>query len=164
MATSIFTPCEGAIVRINLCGTGGGGQSSTFNISIGGNRINFPTTGFILEMQGNYQFLHALDRFIYYYSFGDRVGEMTVSGMGFVGKVCTPGMGYAAHDGICSLYDLYASNKQSKIRSALNITAGTCDAFKAFLTGMRIEVSSGQGGVPIGQWSLRFHVIPPRDT
>ncbi len=149
-------------MRVQLC-PAGGGSASTFNVTVGSSSIGFPTTGFILEMSGNYQFLHALDRFIYYYSFGDRVGEMTVSGMGFVGAVCGPGSGVRTQPSICGIYDFYKSNRQANKKQALTVGADQCGAFKAFLTGMRMEVSSGQGGMPIGQWSLRFHVLPPRD-
>lgn len=164
MAKSVFTPCEGAIVKVDLCPEGGGGGGGTFNVNIGGKKLGFPTSGFILEMQGNYQFLHALDEFIYYYNFGDRVGEMTVSGFGFMGgETCnntsSPGSG-----SVCGILDFYLENRQSKKRQAIPVGPNDCGDFWAFLTGMRLEVSSGSAGVPIGQWSLRFHVIPPKGS
>jgi hypothetical protein len=103
MAQSIFTPCEGAIVKVNLCPQGGGGGGGTFNVTVNGAQLGFPTSGFILEMQGNYQFLHALDQFIYYYNFGDRVGELTVSGFGFIGGfVVQRNSARKSLDGSCS--------------------------------------------------------------
>jgi hypothetical protein len=164
MATSVFTPCEGAVVRVNLCEGSGGTGGGTFNVTIDGAAISLPVTGFVHEMQGNYQFLHALDRFVYFYSFGDRIGEITVSGLSFAAAPCGPGAGVLKPPTICSLYDLYAEKKQSKIKKAVKIGASTCGSFQAFLTGMRLEVTAANSGVPIGQWSLRFHVIPPQDT
>lgn len=164
MATSVFTPCEGAIVKVDLCpGASGSGGGGTFNVTIDGGQIGFPTSGFVLEMQGNYQFLHALDQFIYYYNFGDRVGELTVSGFGFLGKPCNEAGAGDDRGGVCGIYDFYKNNKQSKTKKAISVGTDKCGAFKGFLTGMRIEISSGAGGIPIGQWSLRFHVIPPQD-
>lgn len=159
MAQSVFTPCEGAIVKVNLCPGGGGGGGGTFNATVNGSQLGFPTSGFILEMQGNYQFLHALDQFIYYYNFGDRVGELTVSGFGFIGGTC----GAAGGGNVCGMLGFYMNNRQSKVKQAIPVGTDKCGTFWAFLTGMRLEIASGAGGVPIGQWSLRFHVIPPRD-
>lgn len=163
MATSLFSPCYGAIVRVDPCANSGE-TGTTFNVTLDGNPIAFPVTGFILEMQGNYQFLHALDKFIYFYSFGDRVSELTVSGLAFAGRVCGLDEDDPAAADICSLYNLYKTKRQAISSKAINIGAGNCEpAFKGFLTGMRLEVSANAGGVPVGQWSLRFHVIPPRD-
>ena len=164
MATSVFTPCEGAVVRVNLCDGSSSGAGGTFNITIDGTAMSLPVTGFVHEMQGNYQFLHALDRFVYFYSFGDRIGEITVSGISFAAPPCGGGAGVLKPPTICSLYDLYAEKKQSKLKKAVKIGASNCGAARGFLTGMRLEVTAANSGVPIGQWSLRFHVIPPRDT
>lgn len=165
MAKSIFSPCEGAIAKVDLCSDGAGsGGGGTFNVTVNGAQLGFPTSGFILEMQGNYQFLHALDNFIYYYNFGDRVGELTVSGFGFMGPGCNEYSGPMARRGdVCGMYDLYLQNRQSKLKKAIPIGTDKCGIFWGFLTGMRLEISSGAAGMPIGQWSLRFHVIPPRD-
>ena len=162
MATSIFTPCEGAVVKIDLCPGGGGG--GTFNVTVDGEKIGFPISGFVLEMQGNYQFLHSLDQFIYYYNFGDRIGEMTVSGFGFMERTCEPGGLLNRSGNVCGILDFYDKNKQSKRRQAITVGTDKCGTFNAFLTGMRLEISSGAGGMPIGQWSFRFHVIPPREN
>ena len=125
-----------------------------------------------MEMQGSYQFLHALDNFIYHYSFGDRIGEMTVSGIGFVGdpeitNASCAGDNVVDTKNICGLHELYMRRKQSTIldNTLLKIGHDAClgGAYWAFLTGMRLEVSAGvNGGAPLGQWSLRLHVIPPR--
>lgn len=162
MATAVFTPCEGAIAKVKLCPEGSSGGGGTFNVTVNGSQIGFPTSGFILEMQGNYQFLHALDQFIYYYNFGDRVGELTVSGFGFMGRTCEPGGLLSRTGDVCGILDFYMENRQAKLKKAIPVGTDKCGTFWAFLTGMRLEISSGAGGVPIGQWSLRFHVIPPR--
>jgi hypothetical protein len=147
-----------------------GSGPGTFNITIDGKKIDFPVTGAVLEMQGNYQFLHTLDNFIYYYSFGDRIGEMIVSGIGFIGSSCstspTGGSAGASNNGICGLYQLYME-KRGAVLGARDIKIGNDDCniqpLRAFLTGMRMEVTAGQQS-PIGQWTLRFHVLPPRIT
>jgi hypothetical protein len=159
MSFAIFTPCEGGVAKVRLCVGPGSSTAGTFNVTIDGEKIGFPTTGFVLEMQGNFQFLHSLDQFIYYYNFGDRIGELTVSGMGFVGGSC----GTSENSGdVCGIYNLYLSKRQSVSRRAMAVGNDKCGTFWAFLTGMRLEMSQHASGVPLGQWSMRFHVIPPR--
>jgi hypothetical protein len=162
MATAVFTPCAGGVAKIDLCRDGAGFGGGTFNITVGDGPLGLPVNGFIFEMQGNYQFLHSLDQFVYYYNFGDRVGELTVSGFGFLEQPCNEVTTGLASQGVCGILDFYLNNRQAKLKKALTIGADKCGTFFAFLTGMRIEMSSGNLGVPVGQWSLRFHVIPPR--
>jgi hypothetical protein len=156
----LFKQCAGAVARIDTC-AGGGGGGAIFNVTINNTPITFPVTGVVMEMQGNYQFLHALDKFVYFYSFGDRIGELTVSGLGFAKDPTATDNCTLSDANICDLYTFYLAKRQSATKSALTIGIGGCaPAFKGFLTGMRLEVSSNVGGVPIGQWSLRFHTIP----
>lgn len=147
---AIFSPCTGAIAKVPGCE-----GDAAFAISFGGGaKITAPMTGFVLEQNGNYQFLHTVNDFIYVYAFGDRVGELLISGMGFV-KAC-PGADSAK---LCSVFEFYQTNKISK-KGDLTVTLGDCpDAtFFAFLTGMRLELQDPT--TQIGQWSLRFSIVP----
>lgn len=164
MATSIFTPCAGAVTKINLCDGASASPGGLFNITIDGTRrLSFPISSFVMEQQGNYQFLHALDNFIYYYNFGDRIGEMTVAGFGFTEKTCVPASGTrpatTEDNSICRLIGFYEAYKQSTRRQAITVGTHVCGVYRGFLTGMRLEVSAGSFGMPVGQWSLRFHVF-----
>jgi hypothetical protein len=156
MANSLFSPCAGSVVRVQLCDD----DAKVFSVSVAGTDLTtkFPVSSYTLEMAGNYQFLHALDGFVYFHSFGDRIGELSVAGLGMLTKPCPE---EAAQGGASDLYGFYEDNKQSKSQKAVNIIAGGKIDLRGFLTGMRIEVNAS-AGVPLAQWSLRFHVLPPR--
>jgi hypothetical protein len=148
---AIFSPCVGAVAKVPGCS-----GDSLFAISFGGATLTAPITGFVLELNGNYQFLHTVNDFIYVYAFGDRIGELTVSGIGFV-KTCAS----AESAKLCNVFDFYQANRL-KVKGNLTVTIGDCSGavFWAFLTGMRMELQDPQ--TLIGQWSLRFNVLPKK--
>jgi len=151
---SVFTPCNGGVHRVALnCGSSGGGD--VFRITVNGAGIGVPVTGFALELQGNYQFLHTVNEFIYLYVFGDRIGELVLTGMGFFGDVCPGTLGA----GVCELLDFYKENRVAKRPDPVSVSMGDCGTFLAFLTGMRIEIAKPETSV--AQWVLRFNVLMP---
>lgn len=90
MATSVFSQCDGIVARVDArCNN----DALLFKINFDGYDVYLPVTGFALEMGGNYQFLHTVSDFIYFYSFGDRVSELTVTGMAFTRRSCNTGLG-----------------------------------------------------------------------
>lgn len=165
MATSVFTKCDGAVYAAKLdCNDNA--SSPVFRILYndgggpGGSMLAVPVTGFSLEQQGNYQFLHTVNDFTYFYIFGDRIGELSVSGLGFISNaaVCGPAGGKGS---ICDLYSWYMANRASAKNNAMAITlgeGGACGKFWGFLTGMRMEMP--RADMLVAQWSLRFNVIP----
>lgn len=180
MSQLIFKECDGRVVRIpTRCKD----DSTIFRIKINGEQIWLPVTGFALDVGGNYQFLHTLSDFIYFYGFGERVGELTVTGMAFIRNSCrsddyafdisfwngafwddnssrwstnTFGIGQSI-DNIENLWDLYTQYRFTSISSALELTWGNVQAFHGFLTGMHVEVA--RPDIPVAQYTLRFHVI-----
>lgn len=156
---SLFSPCRGTVVRVQLCDD----TDKVFNVKVKNTDLTakFPVTGYTLEMSGNYQFLHALDGFVYFHSFGDRIGELSLSGVSILTPPCAGGGAAAATGSLQDIYEFYESNKQSVAQKAVEITSGDKITLWGFLTGMRLEVNSSMG-VPMGQWALRFHVLPPR--
>ena len=164
MSTSVFTKCDGAVYAVSVqCQDE---NSSVFKIMYnegtgGGNKfLSVPISGFALEQQGNYQFLHTVGDFTYFYLFGDRIGELTVSGFGFISPACGPAGGKGS---ICELYNWYQQNRVAAKNKAMGITLGNngnCGSFWAFLTGMRMEMP--RADILVAQWSLRFNVIPKK--
>ncbi|MFM7856257.1 MAG: hypothetical protein ACKO96_31130, partial [Flammeovirgaceae bacterium] len=76
-----------------------------------------------------------MNDFIYVYSFGDRIGELVVSGIGFA-KTC----GSASGAKLCSVLDFYKDNRIAATGN-LSVSLGDCTPpFFAFLTGMRMEM------------------------
>jgi hypothetical protein len=184
MAKSVFTQCDGIVARVS---TTCSDDSSLFRIKFDGSQIVLPVTGFALEMGGNYQFLHTVSDFIYFYSFGDRVSELSITGMAFIRRACNTGAGGfvsapnsvggvlgvsdtssgfsntfigvgQTENSICDFYDYYRENRAAKKTEAIKLTFGNCAAFWAFLTGMRLEISRPE--IPVAQWVMRLHVIP----
>jgi hypothetical protein len=111
----------------------------------------------MLEMSTNHQFLHSLDEFIYVYAFGDRVGELIISGIAFT-ECVTTGPGATASGHMDSLYAHYLRSRLAKNLTPTKITLGSANTeLLGFLTGMRLEVPNPQ--LPIAQWVLRYQVI-----
>lgn len=157
MSKSLFSPCPGSVISVKLCPD----NAKVFSVQVDATDLTtqFPVTSYVLDVAGNYQFLHALDGFVYFHSFGDRVGELTVAGLGIITPKCGASIG--GDGSLKDLYDFYERNKQAKLQKAVKIVGGGVITLWGFLTGMRVEVNAS-AGVPLAQWSLRFHVLPPR--
>jgi len=156
MATSgsIFSGCENNVMRVaSECNDG-------INvIFIEGFNTAIPVTGYTLDLSTNHQFLHSLDEFIYAFAFGDRIGELTLTGVVFTGKSCDRnGRNITAQIGQQSIYDWYLSNKFSRNLKPSKILIGQ-SAVKliGFLTGLRMQIPDP--ALPVAQWALRFNVI-----
>jgi hypothetical protein len=157
---SIFTPCEGGVfaVRNETCRNTATDAFVTIDDAAFG-ASSLPVTGFDLDLTTSHQFLHTLDKFIYVYSFGDRVGTCTFSGMGFTD--CT------ADDGVTSPADLYKYYIDNRLGTGTFTGGGKLTATKirmpggrillGFLTGMKTNIPNP--AFPIVQWALQYHVI-----
>lgn len=163
---SIFQPCELGVLRVpSSCATT---NASTAVISIDNQSIQLPITGFTLDLGTNHQFLHALDEFIYLYAFGDRIGELTVTGIAFTTEVGEDGAcdSLTAQLGPSALLKYYLDNriarKAAPQKTLIQIdpkTGSYSDAgvLVGFLTGMRFDMPNP--ALPIVQWVLRYHII-----
>lgn len=161
-AKMVFTPCTGAVEVTRIGCT----DADFLIITIEGKTFTseFVLQGITLEMSGNYQFLHTVNDFVYFYSFGDRVGNLTVTGIGFL-KTCE---GAKTGSAIFNVYKYYNENKTvARSGRALNIVlsapAGPPIKLHGFLTGMKLDVNQSETG-PIGYWTLRFEVMPQKET
>ena len=162
---SIFTTCEEGVFKYTP-GDGPAGKCNESSINIikigdDGEITMAPITGFRLELSSNHQFLHTLNNFIYVFSFGDRVGELTVSGIAVTG--C-----YSSNDGktstgakkgsIAELYERYLQKRLAANLTPSLITIGDSTvSLLGFLTGMSMEIPNP--ALPIAQWSFRYNVI-----
>jgi len=152
--TSVFTPCAGVVeITREDC------AEAFFTIQVDDDPINGIMTGVSIEMSGNYQFLHTVNNFIYFYAFGDRVGVITFTGIGFV-KPCPD----AKKGALLELYEYYLENRASKrggkAQSLTIAAAGNTKTFLGFLTGMRMDIKSTDAMGTVGYWTFRFEVIP----
>lgn len=157
---SIFTPCEGGVFAVssNTCGNS---PTDSFLViedpDFGAMKV--PVTGFELDISTSHQFLHTLDKFIYVYAFGDRVGTCTFSGIGFTDCPTTSGGSTPA-----GVYEYYLNNRLSagtiagggKL-TATNIAMPGGRVLLGFLTGLKTSMPNP--AYPIVQWALQYHVI-----
>ena len=115
--------------------------------------------------QGNYQFSHTINDTIYVYIFGDRIGELRVSGAAFP-QVCdetargapttvSTGTGYK------EVLDFYEANRIAKRGQPVSIAFGET-AFEGFLVNMQIQVADAEH--LLGQWTYQFSTFPVRPT
>lgn len=161
---SIFQPCELGVLRVNTCATGG-----TVVINIDGFRdsssVMLPITGFTLDLGTNHQFLHTLDEFIYLYAFGDRIGELVLSGVSFAGTCVSDSVTANAENLSVKLapekiLEYYNSNKVSKATGpepTFITIGGDKHVLIGFLTGMRLDMPNPT--MPVVQWALRYNVV-----
>ena len=129
---------------INMQGTGVGGVVDPTARAI-------ITQAAIVE-NGNYQFLHTLNETIYVYVFGDRIGELRVSGIAF-SNACHGGGG----SGMKQIIDSYKTNRLAEKGGPVLVNFGAT-TYRGFLTGMNLDVVDPERN--LGQWAFRFHTFP----
>ncbi len=106
---------------------------------------------------GSYQFLHTLGRDIYLYVFGDRIGELTLTGIAFYDNCIAAN----TKTGISRVIDWYRQNRVAKRASPVEVTIDPDTTFEAYLLSMRGQtVNTAQR---MYQFSLTMAVIPPDD-
>ena len=150
--------CDGGVLRV-----GSGCPTPTVaTIAVDTFSLQLPITGYSLDMGTNHQFLHSLDNFIYLYAFGDRIGELTLSGLSFTGSCVQNNGGGDISDamGQCAILSYYKDYRvsNSKGTKVSMISLGNCsNILRGFLTGIRLDLP--QPSAPIVQWALRYHVV-----
>lgn len=148
----VMSPCSGAIQIARTCDV----VRPEFLIMSVGDNFDAIVTGMSLNLAANYQFMHSLDDFIYVYAFGERIGDLSLNGIGFV-NACGDG---ADRMNIMRLYEYYNENVSTGIVRPVDITltSGAKSAnLRGVLTAVRIDVVEENG--IMGHWSLNFKVI-----
>lgn len=157
---SVFLPCGTGVARVKDCAKGTGGGSPKI-LTIEGLDSGLIVTEFALELSTNHQFLHALDHKIYLFPFGDRIGELTVTGMAFTGGYCDEnGNKVDPKKAVCGPLGYYIANRVSvpKGMTPKKIKISDCaPPFLGFVTGFRM--AQQRTDVPIAQWVMRFSVV-----
>lgn len=101
--------------------------------------------------QGNFQFLHTLNETIYAYVFGDRIGELRVSGICFA-YPCNNNV-----SGMKQVIDNYRENRIAKKGGPVGVSFGEM-SYKGFLVGMNLDIVDAERN--LGQWTLSFNTFP----
>lgn len=161
---TIFETRPGAVVAvpdafdqpIPLAIDGWGGYQSTRSI----------ITQMGVMRQGNFQVTNTLEDQIYVYTFGERMGQMQISGLSFSGS-CSSGDGAAGASegnprvtGIEKVLEFYDQHRVSYRRDPLSVQIGTSAAGRArgFLGACRVELIRPEGR--ISQYGFQLFTVP----
>lgn len=112
-------------------------------------------TRLTMSQNANVQFLHTLGSNIYIYVFGDRIGELTLSGLGF-STICQ-GEGCDPMTGLEGTYQWYRDYRVTKKKQPLNFTIGSVP-LEAFLVGYNADVIDAASGLM--QWQMQLATLP----
>lgn len=106
-----------------------------------------------IQEQGNYQFLHTLGNHIYLYIFGDRIGQIGVSGLSFWSMSTGGGCDNNPADlGVSRVIQWYRKNRIVKRANPIEIKLGGMKAMQGFLVGFRCNKAN------IGFRQFQFHL------
>lgn len=110
-----------------------------------------------VSKQCSAQLLHTLGDDTYIYTFGHRVGQITISGLAFT---ATCDGGRQTQLGAEHILTYYERNNLSDKQTPTKITIGANKTFQAYLAGVNVDVED----VPSGIWRFNFlfHEIPER--
>lgn len=141
-------------------------------ITVDGSEVPAIVTQIAIQSQSNYQFLHSLENLIYVYSFGDRIGETTLAGIGFVrpcgGAGGLLGTGIGGNNlermdilNIPKHYQKYKgganAGRQIKIVDVVISNWRTTVELRGVCTSMRVDMLSENAG--ICTWSIGFKTL-----
>jgi hypothetical protein len=158
---AIFAPCDGGVYCVKDACPDKGAASNPKTVNIDGFPGGIAITGFTLELHTNHQFLHSLNEFIYVFPFGDRIGELTITGLTFLGGGACGDCPDSENSGPCGIFGYYLRKRLSKPEgfTPSKITLAGCDEGQmlGFLTGLRMETVKPE--LPLVQWVLRYNVI-----
>jgi hypothetical protein len=108
--------------------------------------------GITISSKGNYQFLHTLRNYVYVYVFGERMGDVQITGLTTMSEC---GTGHSS--GISEVIRYYANNCISWTGAPVGIQIGFA-AFWGFLVGIDIGTTNPESR--IGRFTLTFNTIP----
>lgn len=126
------------------------------NISFGVERSI--VTRVTVSQQVNVQFLHTLGSLIYVYVFGDRMGQVTLSGLSFA-CVC-PDAEQGVELGAEKMLLWYKQNRASRRAGPVRVTIGTT-AIEGFVTSFTEDVVDPS--LRLVQWGVTLASLPEDD-
>ena len=113
-------------------------------------------TGFGVNQEANYQFLHTLGGSIYIYVFGDRVGTISISG---IAATVDCGAGYglfgdtsASPYGVERMMGWYTQNKISARVDPITIVVGTQTVINGYVCGSKVSIMDAM------TWLTQFEI------
>ena len=149
-----FSTAPGKVIRIDSQGLLLPFQIAMTNWGGFGTQQAIITQGGV-QLDGAFQFLHTLNDFIYVYTFGDRIGELMVSGVTFLDNCAGQ-----AVSGFESVLGYYYANRIANLGGPVKVSFGSTalGVFQGFLTGMKVDIVDSES--LLGQFAYRLNVFP----
>lgn len=134
-------------------------QGSMYVADVTSDPIRFETQRAIITrvtcaQQVNLQFLHTMGKHVYVYVFGDRMGQIGLSGLSFANECPGP----SQEHGVVKIFDWYRKNKASKRPEPLRVNIGMRDNLDGFLTGFNFDVVDPT--TQMVQWNMTIAALP----
>lgn len=135
----LFQSQPGTVQVVDL---GEGGAPGVLSISGKDGRLSkqdgVVITNIGIDQDVNIQFVPSLQKVIYVYSFGDRMGRCTVNGLAFDKTCDRKNIGYV---GTNSLLDYYDKNRAISEDRVMKISIGSY-SFQSYLISMRLATAA----------------------
>lgn len=126
---------------------------------LSGDLIRGIVTSMSVSQDTSVQFMHSLRDTIYINVFGNKIGQMNISGILFLADVCE-GTDKNSDPPFKKFYEYYTDNNAVARESALDIQIGSGVSFKAFLLGFNFQVADAQ--TSLGQFTMTLAVVPKK--
>lgn len=155
--TSSVTGANQGVVQ--MLGPGPASDPGSIRIQLWPGFVSFKSliTNLTIQEQGSYQFLHTLGDNIYLYLFGDRIGQLGVSGLCFGASCSNPGV--TAH-GVNIVRNYYLNRKISTSQARTDVFLAPATILPCYMTGFRAQVADP--AMNMFQFHLEMALIPPR--
>ncbi len=114
-------------------------------------------TGLTLSQRANVQFLHTLGGQVFIYVFGDRIGEMIVSGLSFAAPCDGKGGDIGPNHGAGKILAWYRDNRVAARQTPITMTIGQ-EAVQGFVTGVGENVVDPS--TLLTAWNVQIQVMP----
>lgn len=153
MPTAIISTAVGQAARVT------GKSVAAMRIQLGEDKDigRFIVTDAAVRLRGAHQFLHAFDDTIYAHSYGNRIGELRVSGIAFF-SLCDQGSeDNVAGTGLDDVVDFYERNKLGAKNVAVSVQLGSW-FYRCMLIECNVGAAAG-GQASLGNFTLQFAVL-----
>lgn len=153
MPTAIMTTAAGQAVRVT------GKSVAALRIQLGeaGAVAQFITQEVAIRLRGAHQFLHAFDDTIYAHSYGNRIGELRVSGTAFF-SLCEQGNANNVNStGLDDVVAFYETNKLGSRSSVIPVQVGSW-FYQCMLTECTVGAAAGAQAA-LGNYAFQFSVL-----
>lgn len=160
MPTVFFAKSQGRVVR--LIDPSVPCVTRFYGFGDRGDKISFQdqrsiVTRLTLSQSTNTQFLHTLGSRIYIYNFGDQIGRLGLSGLGF-GNPCTGG-GCDDMTGLEGMYQWYRKNRASTRKRPVEMMIGS-QPLEGTVVNFNADIIEAASGLV--QWELQLATVPER--